>query len=294
MRSEVIVLKSREDDSVNFVQDMEDGGKIEARFVQRSPDYFIVYLSSHTGCNKSCRFCHLTATGQTTMTPVSLSEYISQGRVVLSYYKRLLEEGHPAATKVHFNFMARGEPLSNPNFLMHSNELFNVLGEMAEELGLEASFKVSSIIPDDFNGDLEHVLRDPRSMLYYSLYSMDAGFRKRWLPKSMNPFDGLARVKQYQMVTNRPVALHWAFIKGENDSRESVEMIHTVIRGLNLKVKFNVVRYNPFNEKSSETPEEEIQDLFKILEPLTASGQTSRIVPRVGFDVKASCGMFVK
>ncbi len=73
------VLHSYEDKSVNFVFD----NMLEARFVRRVEDYFIVYLSSHDGCNKACRFCHLTQTKQTSFNETTLEEYLIQAKTVL-------------------------------------------------------------------------------------------------------------------------------------------------------------------------------------------------------------------
>ena len=96
-------LDSKLDASVNWIFDTG----VEARYVQRVQDYFIVYLSSHTGCNKACRFCHLTQTGQTSFQHVTLEEYKQQAEVVLAHYDNLIKNGMPTATRVNFNFMSR-------------------------------------------------------------------------------------------------------------------------------------------------------------------------------------------
>ena len=73
------ILPSELDSSVNFIFD----NMMEARYVQRVPDYFICYLSSHDGCNKACRFCHLTQTGQTSFNEAGVAQYVEQAKHVL-------------------------------------------------------------------------------------------------------------------------------------------------------------------------------------------------------------------
>lgn len=285
-------LSSQQDASVNHVFSHPDGGFLESRFVQRTPDRFICYLSSHTGCAHSCRFCHLTATKQTMMTPATLDSYLSQAVPVLEHYRKNLESGSPAAEKVHFNFMARGDALSNPYLVENSSELFEKLGNLATDLGLNSQFLVSTIFPNDFSGNLKEIFKDERAIPYYSLYSLNPQFRKRWIPKAWNPIDALKALAQFQKETDRKVALHWAFISGENDSLEDVNQILDAVEEAGLEAKFNLVRYNPHDSRHGEEPNEEhLQFIFNhINRRMKLEG--SRIVPRVGYDVKASCGMF--
>ena len=79
--------KSGQDESVNWDRPA-DVGRIEARYVRRCPDYFVVYLSSQTGCAQGCRMCHLTATGQTGLRDATVGEMIEQARTVLDHYRR--------------------------------------------------------------------------------------------------------------------------------------------------------------------------------------------------------------
>lgn len=287
-------LISNEDKSVNFTKKIEDGGFLEARFVQRVPEYFIAYLSSHSGCNKSCRFCHLTATKQTMMTSSTFNDYLEQADQVLNYYKEKTNLDNKTEKIINFNFMSRGEPLANPVILYDSKKLFDNLHDKVRELNLKPQFMLSSIIPEDFDLDLSDIFSDPRATLYYSLYSTEEKFRKRWLPKAMNCFKALDKIAEFQSKTGREIALHWAFIEGNNDNIEQLHKTMISVKERGIKARFNLVRYNPYNERYGVEPSEiEIQNLFNIVQSYIPESN-SRIVPRVGKDVKASCGMFIE
>ena len=289
-------LESENDASANHILPTEDGGNWEARWVQRTSDYGIVYVSSHTGCALSCRFCHLTATGQTMMTPAGVDDYLAQLDQGLSTYEQRRERGEiPPVKRFHVNFMARGEALENKNMLAKSHEIFAKMRDrmLRAEAGAETKFLISSILPARLEHDLENVLSDTDADLYYSLYSLNPGFRRRWLPKAMTGEAGLDLCTRYQDRTGKRVALHWAFIKGQNDSDGDVESILEAIERRKLRCKFNLVRYNPHDERHGEEADEStIERLFKMISEALGDPD-SRIVPRVGYDVKASRGMFV-
>lgn len=287
------ILKSSLDASVNFIKQSPDNGMWEARFVQRVPEYFITYLSSHSGCNKSCRFCHLTATKQKMMTPASKEIYLEQADQVFSYYNEKVQNTGQTEKIVNFNFMARGEPLANPEILFRPRPLFDALSLRADRFSLKPQFMISSIIPEDFSGNLTDIFSDERATLYYSLYSTDEKFRKRWLPKAMNAHLALDKIAEFQAETGRPVVLHWAFIENHNDNEEQLHKTMEEVIKRGIKARFNQVRYNPHSDLYGEEPKEEkVIQLFNIVTSYLPDSN-SRIVPRVGFDVKASCGMFV-
>lgn len=125
--------------------------------------------------------------------------------------------------------------------------------------------------------------------LYISLYSVDADFRKRWLPKAQTPSQigtGL------QLIHNQVgITLHWAAINNENDSITNVDAIKEWINQFDLQhANINMVRYNPADPTKHGT---ESLDYDRIVDQLSTSVNTIKIVPKVGFDVSASCGMFV-
>lgn len=285
------ILKSLEDKSVNFVRE----NKQESRFVQRTDDYFIVYLSSHNGCNKACRFCHLTQTKQTDFIPTTLSEFQEQAKHPIAHYIKLLESGQDKAQKVNFNFMARGEPLANPVVTHNSKELFTLLKNEVKNLNLETKFNISTIGPQEIeNIEFNDIFKDYTEdlMIYYSLYSVKEDFRKKWIPKSLPVDVMLAKLKRWQDIGGS-VALHWAMIEGVNDTISDIEEIIAKLNDFGIEAKFNLVRYNPYSiDQGKESNEEVLQSRFNLLANYLKHPH-SRIVPRVGFDVKASCGMFV-
>lgn len=285
-------LHSELDLSVNFV--LPSGQ--EARYVRRTDDYFIVYLSSHNGCNKSCRFCHLTQSGQTSFDEASVADMLHQASLVLAHYRAEVAGGRQAASpRVHFNWMARGEPLASSVLTGNWPELTNGLHALALESGIAATrFNISSIFPAEATAAvLAQLTGKHPPVIFYSLYSMDASFRRRWLPKARPADESLADLAQWQRDTQGEVVLHWASIADENDGHYEVTQIAAAVERHGLHARFNLVRYNPFTAgQGAESSEPVLAAGFALIQrAMTVAG--SRIVPRVGFDVKASCGMFV-
>jgi len=282
------ILKSQEDASVNFVIP-RDQGFFEARYVRRIPEYFIAYLSSHSGCNKGCQFCHLTATRQTSMEHASFEDYMKQARKVLNYASK-----QEKARAVNYNWMSRGEPLANKNLLKNSQEILTGLTSLSIENDLIPKFNISTIIPNEMKDlALSEVFKGITPTIYYSLYSLDKSFRKKWMPAAIDPLLALDNLKDYQRQTSKIIKLHWAFIENVNDSLESLDKIINEIDKRSLNIDFNLVRYNPYSTNyGSESSEDVIKRNANFIQE-RIKGKV-KIISRVGFDVKASCGMFVK
>lgn len=289
-------LASVKDKSVNFVSATGQ----ESRYVRRTDDYFIIYLSSHNGCNKACRFCHLTQTGQTDMVEATVEEMALQAQRVVDHYltKVYLKQEVPAQ-KIHFNFMARGEPLASSVIRKQWKQLTKRLLDIIAPTAItNVRFNISSIIPDAewpyISDAFDTVFTgENKPIIYYSLYSLNPLFRKRWLPKAVDPAVALRKLTEWQLTSQGEVVFHWAMIEGENDSQLDIYDLKQFIKSSNIIARFNLVRYNPFSPgQGIESNAEILQLRFdELIEVMNIPG--SRIVPRVGFDVAASCGMFV-
>ena len=281
------VMKSNIDKSVNFVEE-QLVGFLESRYVRKVEDYFICYLSSQTGCNRGCKFCHLTATNQTSFKDSDFNDFMAQSMQVFRHYRK-----ESPAKFVHYNFMARGEALANKHLIKDGDEILTALGQMAKKENLFPKFNISTIMPKTLNKSLTEMFRMANPTLYYSIYSIDEAFRKEWLPSAMPVSDALDQLKDYQDMTKKILKIHFAFIKDKNDSLENLQGIVNELNKRNLLCEFNLVRYNPYSEvQGSESSEEVIERNLHFLKD-NFKGKV-QMIPRVGFDVKASCGMFVK
>lgn len=297
------ILHSAEDASVNFIRTSpEFPGKIEARYVRRAPEYFIAYLSSQTGCKMGCSFCWLTRTKQTKLIDVPADMLYEQALDVLSHYKKL-PEAEQNATILHYSGMARGEMLASKVILNEGDDLFLRLMKLAKLHGLLPRVMVSSILPKSLlkeNGgpvegyagkNLAEIFPLSQPNIYYSLYSTNEAFRKKWLPNAMQVEKAMEVLCDYQDKTNKIIRLHWALIKDENDSIEDIENIVNLVDDYGLRVDVNLVRYNPFEGYGEEAPLGRYMDACKILEKGLPKAKV-KVVDRVGVDCFASCGMF--
>ena len=150
-------------------------------------------------------------------------------------------------------------------------------------------FKISTIIPKDCDLDLTKRFSMMQPDIYYSLYSVNPNFRKRWFPKAVTPEIGLAALKKWQDFSHKIPRIHLALIKNENDGEQDLQDLVSAIHKQGVRVDFNIVRYNPYDDSSEEGDWERARDLFSFMMPESKV----QVVQRVGYEAKASCGMFV-
>jgi len=281
----MIVLKSNIDKSVNFIEE-NLAGFIETRYVRRSDHYWISYISSQTGCNRLCKFCHLTTTNQTSYRNCTIDELIDQFKATLNHY-----DNDQIATKgiVHINFMARGEPLANPIIFNNSTELFSKIGELSAERDLIPKFNISTIIPITFKKKLSKAFPLITPTIYYSIYSISKEWRNEWLPSAMPLESALDILAEYQSISKKIIKFHSAFIENENDSDNNIYGIMESIKERKIFGEFNMIRYNPYSIiQGSES--KRYKEIFNII----SSYMPVKIINRVGEDCHASCGVFYK
>lgn len=278
------------DGSQNFIFHGDFPGYFEARYVRRQPHYFTCYLSSQAGCAQRCRQCWLTATGQVYAKDADLDVYTRQACEVLRYY----EAACSPARVVHFSWQARGEVLANALFTADANRVLQGLGKLAAYYKLLPKFCLSTILPQTFaQKELTDTFPIIHPTIYYSIYSVNPAFRKKWLPKALPVDVAMGKLKRYQEHTGKAIRLHWALIEGENDSYGAVQDIIDCVQDNALRVDVNLVRYNPYSEVYGKEPSElVIQARASQLRDGLPFPSRVKVVSRVGRTVYASCGQF--
>lgn len=310
MQEKTIKLVSSVDPSVNHYTN-----GFETRFVVRDSEEegkqdIIIYLSSFKGCDQACRMCWLTQQGQTDMTPATQEDFLAQAELSLNEARAYVAKNAIRLGNIHYNFMARGEPFLNETVMNDWLRLAGALHTAAEKFILECNeemvdhvnieFKISTIIPPIYKYDSMGALvggmhelpfKEFKPEIYYSLYSIDPDFRKRWLPKAENPETALMLLSRYRQAGGTARA-HGAFIHGHNDDFTDIMDVIKVLKFNGLGKKFNIVRFNSFEPERYQESDEEHLGLIKQF--FESRGFTVQMVERVGYDVAASCGMFIE
>ncbi|MNE23182.1 Dual-specificity RNA methyltransferase RlmN [compost metagenome] len=123
---------------------------------------------------------------------------------------------------------------------------------------------------------------------------MDPTFRKRWLPKAKQVEVGIQILKEWQEHTGKVPKIHYAFIRNENDDLVDVKKICDTVAHYGLDVNWNIVRYNPpVGHSSQESLAGQIHYLAGYIRSRLPNARV-KVIPRVGTDVQASCGTFLK
>lgn len=288
------------DGSINWIIPYKNS-KLECRYVRRNKDYISAYVSSHNGCTMGCQFCWLTKTQQTDFSHTRLPDYELQLKTILENIKEYDKDEEKKNIRVNINFMARGEALANRDVVNRYGQLYELYDEMVKNhLYGGHKMNISTIMPKTIREKtLYSIFGDYPVNLCYSLYSVNDKFRKKWIPNAMDCHMALEKLKEFQEKTHNPITFHWAFIEGENDNTDEVQVIANTIKKMKFtKTKFNLVRYNPDKNSNYQEPsEKKLSELFGIINKAMTNNvptQQSRIITRVGYDVYASCGMFVE
>lgn len=289
----LLKYSSKLDQSLNFMLPSDGGSFFEARLVLREQGKAIVYISSQDGCSQGCRMCYLTRQRQRRKVDASICDVLSQVKIVVD----ALSSMSIPLSMLHFNFMARGDVFSNEELIQSWDVVEGEISEIVLKKNFTTNIKIliSTIFPKKTNfKSLDFVLKSKITNIYYSYYSSKVEFRKYWIPNSRSVGDVCDFLREFHGVSGRRPRFHFCFIENQNDSFSDLDDLVSISREFSPFFDVNIVRFNPPPGSSfKESAEGVIERNVSYLKAKMTSSRI-KIISRVGYDVKASCGMFME
>lgn len=295
-------------------------GGCDRRVLDRIRRRLMIVVSSQIGCALACKMCWLTANGLTGSYRVDLVGFLEQLAHMLqvadTQFGHLPVDERP--TDVHVTFMAMGDALANPTFLYNYAQLYDSVQQVVSQMtGLPMRINVSSIFPTSTRVPsltgastgltlLEIAQRRPMSF-YLTTNSHLEETRRQMMPNCRPLSDLMSMLQNYEMVElgrghHRPLTFHGTLIKGVNSDFSHARGISDMLRRYGIKAGYNLVAYNPPDSSTEGVSDEHAAEWHAlanehVLPSADGQGGTTgshcgRVVPRIGHDVKASCGTF--
>jgi 23S rRNA (adenine2503-C2)-methyltransferase len=251
---------------------LDDGQAVESVLIPEA-DHHTLCVSTQVGCRMACAFCRTATLGfKRHLTPGEITGQVLAGR-------RLAEEGRPLTNLV---FMGMGEPLDNLDNLLVALE--HILGGQGLQMN-QRKVTVSTV------GRVDHLpLLGAASpvALAVSLNAPNDDLRDRLMP--INRRYNLAALHKalaaYPLKPTRRITLEYVLLGGVNDQAEHARQLAKWVHG--LKVKVNLIPFNPFPGAPFDAPE--AGQVARFQEILVLRHITAILRKPRGADIAAACG----
>jgi 23S rRNA (adenine2503-C2)-methyltransferase len=255
---------------------LSDSQKIESVLIPEK-DHITLCLSTQVGCRMGCRFCRTGSLG--------FSRNLTAGEILAQIIeaRKLLEPGENLTNLV---FMGMGEPLDNLQNTMKSltvitspdYQAFSVRHISLSTVGLPLGINQLATESKNKSGvGLTISLSAAQDSLRNSLMPINLKFPLKQLKKSLLDFP---------LNKGRRITIAYVLIKGVNDGKKQALELASFLR--DLKVKINLIPFNPWPGAPFLKPEEETVENFKKF--LTDLNFNVMIRHSKGLDVNAACG----
>ena len=265
------IRKSKLDDTMKFLFEMEDGEAVESVFLNNK-GRFTVCVSSQAGCRCGCLFCATARLG--------LRRNLESGEIIGQIYA---VEKHTGRKMDNIVFMGMGEPLCNWENLRRAIMI------MGEKRGRCMSFSrmtlsTVGIVP----GIKELADNGPAVNLAISLITADEGLRRKLVPYTAKY--GLRDIKAvslyYNKKTGRFITYEYILFQGLNDSIADARRTLDFLKG--IKYKINLIPYN--NAGDTEFRPTEREKALEFQKIFVDKGIKAFLRREKGTDISAACG----
>jgi len=261
-----------EDGTVKFAFELVDGEVIESVLIPEE-DRSTLCISSQAGCRMGCRLCRTGQAGfRRQLTP---SEIVGQ---VMS-----VEASGFAVNNIVI--MGMGEPLDNLDAVLAALDVFF----HGRGLKLSPSRVTLSTIGPLKKLD-EFAKHGVPCNLAVSLHSAVHETRARLVPASPDPYKLKDALKRLSLPSRSRLTVEMVLMGGVNDSREEARALVRWCDG--LRVKVNLIPFNPFSKSGFDAPSPEATAAYQSF--LRDKGITALVRKSRGSDIQAACGQLAR
>ncbi len=263
---------AEDEEARKILWELSDGHRVESVLI-REPGHLTLCLSSQAGCALGCRFCRTGTLGF--VRNLTAAEIVGQVIGARDYVR-------PGETLSNLVFMGMGEPLLNRENVVKS------LGLITDPDLLAVAKRHISISTVGIVPELPHLARGPEVGLTVSLSAPTDELRDRIMP--VNKKYPLAALKQalalWPLPRGRRITLAYVLLKGVNDSLKEAAALSRFVSG--LRVKFNLIPFNPWPGAPFEAPDRSAVEAFRDF--LANRHYTVMVRWSKGGNLSAACG----
>jgi len=266
------------DNSYKFLLQTNDDKLIEAILMPEKGRYTIC-VSCMIGCPLRCRFC---ATGSQIgfIRRLTTAEVIGQVLAILQYAK-----GHIDMRRMpNIVFMGMGEPLLNLEVVERTIDL------LTHPRCLALSPSKISVSTAGVNTGIAAFIEKTKVRLAVSLHFTNNELRSTYMPvnKSFSLDELMQELKKVKLKKRDYILIEYIMLGGINDSLVHAKQLLSLVA--NLKVKINLIPYNPTQTFPAEKSSEEAISAF--MQYLNGKGIFTSVRRSKGIDVDGGCGQF--
>lgn len=265
------VQQDTKDGTRKFLFGLEDGNAVESVFMQYKYGNSLC-VSSQVGCKMGCKFCATALDGFT--------RNLTAGEMLEQIYAAERETGKEIN---HIVVMGMGEPFDN------YDNLKKFLRLLHDPEGKNMSYRNMTVSTSGIIPAIEKFADDfPQVNLAISLHRLTNEGRSAIMPvNDAYPVDKLLdAARAYTKKTGRRITFEYTLIKGENDSKEDVELMKNKLSGMICHVNLiplNKVDETGFDGSSRKRAEE-------IAAQLDRSGVPATVRRELGSAIDGACG----
>lgn len=267
-----MVAMREEEGTVKFILKLTDGLECESVFIPMKAKATLC-ISSQVGCKMGCVFCE---TGR-----MGLIRHLTADEIVAQVFYAVHRLKLPVKNIV---FMGMGEPLDNLDAVMQAIAVFT------DPAGLRFG---PSRITVSTSGLVDQIylfskIADPALNLAVSINAPNDEIRKKIMP--VNQKWNMQALKEamlsYCAHPRKQIFIEYVLLRGINDGREHADLLADYLRG--LKVKVNLIPYNPQTRDRFAPPDQETLEIF--LQRMRTLGYLTLLRQKKGQKIMAACG----